>query len=262
MGIAYCIINSKNPVVPLENRDSNYFDYHPDFHGNNYINYSKCKLEGASNKLEGASNFVAKIYIFAQEWPGNYRKVPVGINYFTIHGLWPEEIDGFWPEYGCIRRADSFNSSIIKSLKKEIQLYWPDLKPSSNEYWFYEHEWNIHGSCSTWAHEETLFFQTALSLPLIFNVKKALDKAGIKPDNIYKLHQFHNAIKDAFGAFPIIVCSDNNKTKKTTIMEIRMCLNLDLKAFDCSQKLRNIDKETENCVNSAPNGIYYPAIED
>jgi len=253
MGIAFCAINSKDDlVVPLENTSANYFDYHPDFHGNNHLNYS-----------QGASNFVAKMYIFAQEWPGNYRKVPVGINYFTIHGLWPQESNGFWPEFGCKRKADSFNSSIIKSLKEQILLYWPDLKPSSsNEYWFYEHEWNMHGSCSTWAYEEIVFFRTALSLPLNFNVKKALDKAGIKTDNTYKLDQFHNAIKDAFGAFPIIVCSDKNKTKKTTIMEIRMCLNLDLKAFDCSQKLRHIDEETKNCVDNAPDGIYYPAIED
>jgi len=117
VGITYCTVNSRDDinsskVVSLEDTNSNnYFDYHPDFHGNNKINHN-------NYELEGTSNFVAKMYVFAQEWPGNYQKVPVGIDYFTIHGLWPQELDGFWPEYGCKRKADSFNSSIIKSLKK------------------------------------------------------------------------------------------------------------------------------------------------
>jgi Ribonuclease T2 family len=44
---------------------------------------------------------------------------------FTIHGFWPENYDGSWPQY-C--SPDNFSYNMIRNLTNELDYYWPDLK--------------------------------------------------------------------------------------------------------------------------------------
>jgi ribonuclease I len=89
----------------------------------------------------------------------------------TIHGLWPQRIDGTWPsECTSERLRDQFYISpedASNSIMPELEEKWPNIKADSNsrshtEFW--EHEWDKHGTCSGLVQFD--YFSKALGLLL------------------------------------------------------------------------------------------------
>ncbi|XP_054781440.1 ribonuclease MC-like [Prosopis cineraria] len=69
---------------------------------------------------------------------------------FTIHGLWPQLNIGVSP-LSC-STTDQMTNKILSKFKEELLDYWPNLnsaKDFEKSKWFWRHEWNKHGSCSS-----------------------------------------------------------------------------------------------------------------
>uniref|UniRef100_A0ACD5VUX7 Uncharacterized protein n=1 Tax=Avena sativa TaxID=4498 RepID=A0ACD5VUX7_AVESA len=76
-------------------------------------------------------------YVLALQWPGTVcrqtnhccssngccRSNP--LNWFTIHGLWPQYSYGGWPS--CCRQTTPFNMNKIAMLRPILEKYWPSL---------------------------------------------------------------------------------------------------------------------------------------
>jgi ribonuclease I len=79
---------------------------------------------------------------------------------FTIHGLWPENMDGTWPEF-CGHKP--FSAKALQDLLPELRQEWPSVFQSSEHFW--RHEWLKHGTCATAEFPtEHLFFNMVLQL--------------------------------------------------------------------------------------------------
>ena len=67
----------------------------------------------------------------------------------TIHGLWPNNNDGSYPQ-NCSN--EKFDLSNLQPIREELEQKWPNIQaPSSNtarHVDFWEHEWGKHGTCS------------------------------------------------------------------------------------------------------------------
>eukprot|EP00013_Stygamoeba_regulata_P028462 CAMPEP_0177661076 /NCGR_PEP_ID=MMETSP0447-20121125/18445_1 /TAXON_ID=0 /ORGANISM="Stygamoeba regulata, Strain BSH-02190019" /LENGTH=237 /DNA_ID=CAMNT_0019166313 /DNA_START=21 /DNA_END=734 /DNA_ORIENTATION=+ len=161
--------------------------------------------------------------------------VPESVNYFTIHGLWPERADMTYPEH-C--PGEGFDHSALDGLRDQLNAWWPDFKsPGSND--FYQHEWSTHGTCATGKSIEgmrtqTEYFTLALSLRERLNTTDVLAAAGIKPshEQSYTLEAIQKAISKTYGFYPLLYCS-TEKGGKTAIWQIKYCVGADLDFMDC-----------------------------
>eukprot|EP00163_Fabomonas_tropica_P027362 TRINITY_DN523_c0_g1_i1.p1 TRINITY_DN523_c0_g1~~TRINITY_DN523_c0_g1_i1.p1 ORF type:complete len:214 (+),score=23.08 TRINITY_DN523_c0_g1_i1:128-769(+) len=101
--------------------------------------YSSCSKSGCDS---GTSwDFL----LFVNNWPQSVcdttsRKcsVPSGVDYFTIHGLWPSNNDTSYP---CCCNDNYFNPDNVTSIQQELEDYWTDMFPGDGDN-FWEHEYS------------------------------------------------------------------------------------------------------------------------
>jgi len=155
--------------------------------------------------------------------------VPTLTSSFTIHGLWPENSDGSYPE-DC-SGASEFSTSAISDLETELNSVWPSDSETNSKFW--ESEWNEHGTCSGIAIHQ--YFQDAITLQQTFNVKSALNSAGITPGHSYTATAVKNAVKNYIDidATPVLHCS----TSSDTLEEIGLCISTTLDIINCPSSL-------------------------
>ncbi|XP_051227399.1 ribonuclease 2 [Lolium perenne] len=188
-------------------------------------------------------------YVLALQWPGSVcrqtnhccssngccRSNP--LNWFTIHGLWPQYSYGGWPS--CCRQTTPFNMNKIAMLRPILERYWPSLYCGDSSTCFgrrgpfWVHEVKTHGTCAyPEIQDEYDYFSTALYLYSKYNVTKALRKAHIYPRNGRKYEVGHivAAIDHAFGRLPHIVC------KNGSVQELRLCFHKDYQPRDCGSE--------------------------
>ncbi|MFS8028929.1 putative ribonuclease T(2) [Helianthus anomalus] len=156
-------------------------------------------------------------FYFVQQWPAAYCDSRRGCCYpktgkpaedFSIHGLWPNNLDGSYPS-NC-DPSNRFDGSKVSDLKSVLQEHWPTLTcPSGDSLKFWRHEWKKHGTCAESIFDERGYFEAALSLKKKANLLHALEVAGIRPaDGIfYTLAQIKDAITKGVGYAPFIECN-------------------------------------------------------
>ncbi|KAJ3708216.1 hypothetical protein LUZ61_011921 [Rhynchospora tenuis] len=213
-------------------------------------------------------------FLLALQWPGTIcaktkhccsnngccRSEP--ITYFTIHGLWADYDDGTWPS--CCTHA-GFDINKVESLMPELQKYWPSLYCSSSKRCFggkgpiWAHEWEKHGTCSyPVIQDEYDYFATTLNLYTKYNVTRILENADIDAENSakYLLGDVVSAIKNEFGATPLLVC------KHGSVEELRICFNKDFSPRDCVTGLSsNLMDDVSKSSSSCPRYISLPTYE-
>ncbi|KAJ6324888.1 hypothetical protein OIU76_012055 [Salix suchowensis] len=142
-------------------------------------------------------------FYFVQQWPGSYCDTKHSCCYprtgkpaadFGIHGLWPQNKDGSYPQ-NCNRDS------------------------SLNE--------DQHGTC---AESEEIdqhgYFEAALKLKEKANLLQALKSAGIKPDDgFYDLGSIKEAIKEATGFTPGIECN-TDASRNSQIYQVFLCADI------------------------------------
>ncbi|KAK2078958.1 hypothetical protein QBZ16_002648 [Prototheca wickerhamii] len=142
---------------------------------------------------------------------------------FTLHGLWPEYTTGGWPQF-CPDRTRSPEPE--PSTRQEC--VWPSLMGPSESFW--GHEWTKHGTCAAPVlGNRSSYVAAVLAAHERYSLDTVLGEAGIEPSAqaVYSPSDFVRAVRAAYGATPRVSCQGQ------TLVEIWMCLDLDLKAMDC-----------------------------
>jgi ribonuclease T2 len=128
----------------------------------------------------------------------------------TIHGLWPNNDDGSYPQ-NC--SDEKFDLSNLQPIRDELEQQWPNIKALANstshvEFW--EHEWSKHGTCTGLSQLD--YFSHAL--------KKLIPTPSIMKD-AEKQHSFvtkNDLLKFYDGAQrAALVCN------KGYLSEVRVC---------------------------------------
>ncbi|GAB4819655.1 hypothetical protein N2152v2_006701 [Parachlorella kessleri] len=151
------------------------------------------------------------------------RRAPP-VSAFTLHGLWPEFDDGSFPQ-NCETTQDP-GPPPPKSA--EMHCKWESFKDPDPEFW--DHEWVRHGTCAEPVlGNRPAYFNTTLDLDDKYDLDEAMAAAGITPSDsrTYAAKDVLNAVSDSFGAKPLLKC------KSELLVEIWMCLSLDLKPIPC-----------------------------
>ncbi|WJX57240.1 ribonuclease T2 [Trifolium repens] len=159
-------------------------------------------------------------FLFVQQWPGAYCDSRQSCCYpktgkpkadFSIHGLWPNNIDGSWPS-NC-NPDSTFDKSQISDLIKNMEKNWPSLScPSS----------------------------VALKLKEKVNLLQILKNAGIEPnDEFYSIDNISKAIKEATGFTPEIACN-RDSARNSQIFQVYMCVDTSGSSFiECPRLPKN-----------------------
>jgi len=139
---------------------------------------------------------------------------------FTIHGLWPENKNGSYPE-NCA--GPKFDSSIITDLIPTLNKVWPSNNGNNGVFW--QHEWEKHGTCSEFA--EHPYFLNSINLQAKYNIKSALDRSNIVPGKTYTTASINTAVQSNIGALPAIHCTSSK------LVEIALCITKSLGLTNC-----------------------------
>jgi ribonuclease T2 len=132
---------------------------------------------------------------------------------FVLHGLWPENNDGSYPE-GCSNAAGPADAAQYRDIYPDPGLL--------------EHEWQTHGTCSGLGPDA--FFQTARSafravaIPATLNTLTA--QTSLPPDQIIDLFTASNPAipRSSF----VVSCGHNYLTA------VEVCLDKSLRPVTCS----------------------------
>ena len=132
-------------------------------------------------------------------------------NRLTIHGLWPNNNDGSYPQNCSNERFDLSN---LQPIREELEQKWPNIQApspdSESHVSFWEHEWSKHGTCSGLSQLD--YFSHALKelIPTPSIVTDAEEQhAHVKKDDLIK----------AYGGDQLValVC------EKGYLSEVRVC---------------------------------------
>ncbi|KAL6564608.1 hypothetical protein OROMI_016058 [Orobanche minor] len=161
--------------------------------------------------LSSSQNF--DFFYFVQQWPASYCDTRRGCCYpttgkpdedFSIHGLWPNNNNGNWPQ-NC-DPASSLDESEISDLVSRMQKDWPSLTcPSGDGMRFWSHEWNKHGTCTSL--KEHAYFKAALDLKRKANLLQILKYRGFHPGKSYSKESMKNAIEEGIGHEAYVECN-------------------------------------------------------
>jgi len=154
-------------------------------------------LAAAAAMAQNVTTTKFDIYLLSQSWqpefcygttyPGCKEPETYWKTHFTLHGLWPENTDGSYPQ-SCT--SEKFNTNIPNQIGWDtMTTYWPNVKATetSSAYDdFWEHEWSKHGTCSNLSQydyfDKSIKTLQALGTPAIIsnNVGKTVSKTDIQ----------------------------------------------------------------------------------
>mmetsp|Transcript_46223 Transcript_46223/g.67531 ORF Transcript_46223/g.67531 Transcript_46223/m.67531 type:complete len:509 (-) Transcript_46223:292-1818(-) len=135
---------------------------------------------------------------------------------FTIHGLWPNYMNGGWPQYCTDEKLDH---SIIQNIGIEnMKKIWPDLMFGVESYDFWEHEWDKHGTCT--GIPQGKYFSEAISLYEKIGTPELISK------NINKVLAREDVLQSFGGELPqaILLCDDENRRN---LSQVYICFGVE-----------------------------------
>lgn len=143
-------------------------------------------------------------------------------NSFNIHGLWPKNSDGSWPEY-CSDKP----ISITADTELYLLSYWNSYSKSIRKFW--EHEWLKHGTCFTPELDSEKYFQLAIAMYLGGEVLEKLVQNDIVPSNYSSYSP--EMVRSVFEKKPSLDCK--NIGSGNYLRTIIFCFDLELNWIDC-----------------------------
>nr|AYE19114.1 S-RNase [Ziziphus jujuba] len=149
-------------------------------------------------------------------------------DYFTIHGIWPNELSPPIPR--------TFNLSLLKDqLLDDLLAQWPGLKNSSDaneEFW--KHEWEKHGRYFSGTQVE--YFQKGIDLLRTQEIQNALSELLINGKK-YVTVDILKRLKQITKSNPAFSCKDSKQGTTKLLVEVTFCLDPDLTTHkDCPAK--------------------------
>lgn len=165
----------------------------------------------------------------------NGTKLPDIPNYWTLHGLWPDNNQSKHPEY-C--KHVPFSYSDIEDLALQLSIKWPSCYVNESIK-FWRHEWLKHGSCAidnlptiNGIHD---YFKSALQLYDLYNITKILNENDIIPRNEpYETIVVQNILNRLVGRHVDIEIIKNKST--FFLSAIQICMDKSLNKVDCPDR--------------------------
>lgn len=172
--------------------------------------------------------------LFVQVWPPswlNNTKYNYTNDYFTIHGIWPNNLNGSYPSY-C-NKSIQFDFNKIEYLSKNLSKYWTNFRDFKL---FLEHEFDKHMTCLD-TNNIYKYFEMTLIKRNSLDFFNKLKNNDIIPTNKYKYdtENIRKVIRKEIGYNPIITCN------KDVLNEIIVCTDNDLNLSECSIEERKMD---------------------
>jgi len=168
--------------------------------------------------------------------------VPPGTTWFTLHGLWPNYYNTSYPEYCTgtpLFDGTPYQLTKTHALTFPLRQYWPTLLPDRSTEWFWEYEYNKHGTCASSLpalNTQQKYLQAALSLRGTHDLAQVLRAQGIVPrdDASYSVQYIKDVVRSVYGADPVIGCNTDRSTKLPVLVEIGLCVAKNLTFTNCS----------------------------
>ncbi|KAM1353653.1 hypothetical protein TB1_032580 [Malus domestica] len=158
---------------------------------------------------------------FTQQWPKAVNESSQLAN-FTIHGLWPSNVT-----VRVLRcKGKKFNKSEMTSdLEQKLNTSWPNVLNGNNT-WFWEHEYNHHGTCceDTFEYNQTKYFELADEMWRNLNIAQMLNNSRIVPGKNYTTSDVMAAIEKETQHEPNIRCT--NKTLREGVSKKKIIITL------------------------------------
>ena len=150
---------------------------------------------------------------------------------FLLHGLWPEFLNGSWPQY-CDPAAP-FNMTSVQDLLPELHTYWPSLV-AADQAAFWAHEWTRHGTCmepffGASAAKEHAYFRLVLTLREHFDAWAMLQAQGIGPASTTTWLQVKKALETGWPAKIEVGCNFDKKGTRQ-LLEVLQIVSLGRRA--------------------------------
>ena len=170
---------------------------------------------------------------------------------FLLHGLWPEFLNGSWPQY-CDPAAP-FNMTSVQDLLPELHTYWPSLV-AADQAAFWEHEWTRHGTCmepffGASAAKEHDYFRLVLTLREHFDAWAMLQAQGIGPASTTTWLQVKKALETGWPAKIDVGCNFDKKGTRQ-LLEVLQIVSLGRRAR--THALARTHTHTPNHTISTP----------
>jgi ribonuclease I len=191
-------------------------------------------------KMPSSTTSAAIILLFVQLW------VNLDPRFFRIHGLWPNDQNGSWPQF-CGNEA--FNESALTGILPQLERYWSgfELNETLNDSEsFWQHEWTKHGTCAALANpdlsSEVAYFTEALALRYQYPALDMLAAIGITPTN-GRWTQSDAIAKwvAKYGVAPILSCDH-----KHLLIDLRLCIDpTTMLSMNCSAGIQQ--RASEHC---------------
>ena len=181
---------------------------------------------------------------FVQLWPGSWiyeDKLQYNFtnDYFSIHGIWPQDANGSWPGY-C-NQSLVFNETSLNPIKNDLSKYWTNFINASQ---LWEHEFYRHYTCAAQdpnIGDELEYYNLGLELRNKTDLFNIFVNNSIVPSNekLYDLDSVQDAINNALNLKTVLICDRYN-----IINEIILCINKNLEFMNCSGMVNT------NCRNN------------
>ncbi|XP_044752039.1 ribonuclease Oy-like [Coccinella septempunctata] len=208
--------------------------------------------------------------LFDQHWPiteclhwkglndSNYCSLPKEPNAFNVHGLWPTKTGTTGP-HSCSSQP-KFDRKALDPILTRLKQRWMNVHGGTDDYSFWAHEWNKHGTCAKVLepfNTEVKYFNSTLDLNSFYDIYGALTDYGITPgDQFYAIDDILTAIMRKFGKTPQIYCIFSGK--QAQLHSVKLCFDKNINLIDCSSvgvKARNCeDRKTLRYLRKLPGG--------
>ncbi|XP_068497966.1 ribonuclease 1-like [Phaseolus vulgaris] len=150
-------------------------------------------------------------------------------NKFTIHGLWPQGLNG-----QLLTNCDASSSlshDDIKTVEKQLYSNWPSLIGRDFDFW--SSEWKKHGTCSEKEFSKLEYFETALHNHAQNDLMGILKRANIVPNKkqLYNISSVVAAVHQHTQHQPHLVCYFDALRNVSALYEIGICYEEDGKSY-------------------------------
>nr|BAF35965.1 St-RNase [Pyrus communis] len=170
---------------------------------------------------------------------------------FTVHGLWPSNVNGPDPENCKVKPTPS--QTIDTSLKPQLEIIWPNVFNRADHESFWQKQWDKHGTCgSPTIIDKNHYFETVIRMYITEkqNVSYILSKANINPDGRGRTRKdIEIAIRNSTNdKEPKLKCQ-KKKNGIIELVEVSLCSNY-------------LGKNFINCPNKNPGSRYSCPTKD
>ncbi|XP_076359288.1 ribonuclease Oy-like isoform X6 [Tachypleus tridentatus] len=177
----------------------------------------------------------------------NHCEIPAGVNYWVIHGLWPNSLTPPNPSY-C-NKSSPFDMKMIQPLIHDLGKDWPNFFVHHKDSSFWKHEWEKHGTCATFLpalSSEKLYFAKSLELKEQYDLIEIFTGRGIvsRKDQPYSLNNVSNALYAHLKVRTLIGCEYAKHFKYPLLSSVEICIDLNCNLIDCPVSLEGCKAES------------------